>query len=402
MRIAYFDCFSGVSGDMILGALIDAGADASIIEQQINSLPIEPVHICATSRRVRGIQCTDVSVRFDTSGSIRNLAAVENILIESTLSPRVRDGVLTAFRLLATAEARVHGLPVGEVHFHEVGALDAIADIVGCFIALELLQVERVVSSPLPWGRGMLNMAHGTYPLPAPAVAELLCGVPCYGVEEYVELVTPTGASLLRTLVSHFGPLPAITPERIGYGAGKRELPKMPNLLRVIIGSDDQSAGEQEEQVEVVETQVDDMSPEHFSLLAEKLASSEALDYYFTPVYMKKGRPGVLITLLGPPGSSRRLTEFLFMHTSTLGVRHSVTDRTTLRREIITVETRWGPARVKVGYARGRLPKIAPEYEDCRALALANDIPLDVVFREVLAQAGNIEPQVDTDEQRHS
>lgn len=388
MKIAYFDCFSGISGDMTLGALVDAGADASRLEAGINSLAVEPVRLESRTRVVSGIKSTDVTVVCSSSFRVRDLAVIEQLLWGGNLSSWVRDKSLAAFRRLAEAEARVHGVPVEQVHFHEVGALDTIADIVGSFLALEQLGIGTVVASPLPWSRGLTPMAHGVYPLPAPATVELLRGIPCYGVDEELELVTPTGAAILQVMASDFGPLPPVTPQAVGYGAGKRERRGVPNLLRVVIGEETRTAGGLiGERVEVVEAQVDDMLPEHFSFLAEKLASCGVLDFYFTPVYMKKGRPGTLITVMAPTGSASQLAALLLAHTSTLGVRYWLTERSVLPRETLTVETRWGPVRVKKACLPDRPPKLAPEYEDCRSVALAHGVPLDVVYREVLRQA---------------
>lgn len=388
VKIAFFDCFSGVSGDMMLGALVDAGADPLALEEGINSLPIEPVKIRASKRVVMGIRSTDISVVCAPSQRVRNFAEVERLLTNSSLSPGIIERSLAAFWELAQAEAKVHGLPVEEVHFHEIGALDTIADIVGCSLALEQLAIGRIVASPLPWSGGSLAMSHGVYPLPAPATAELLREIPCYGVDADMELVTPTGAALLRVLSDGFGPIPHMTPSVIGYGAGKKERPNVPNLLRVVIGCDNQENSEQAiEQVGVIETEVDDMLPEHFSLLSERLAGSEVLDYYYTPIQMKKGRPGVLITLIVPPERLSPLVDILLAHTSTLGVRYWLAERSVLPRVIRKITTPWGMVHVKVAYGSLRPPKVSPEYEDCRQIALSYNLPLDVVYREVMSRA---------------
>lgn len=387
MRIAYIDCFSGVSGDMLLAALIDAGADASAVEAGINSLRISPVDIAVSRVRVKGISSTRIWIESKHDGELRNLRKIEGILNESTLPGWVRDRSLETFRRLAAAEAKVHGVPVEEVHFHEVGAMDTIVDVVGCFLALHLLKIDRVVASHVPWNRGYVALEHGTYPVPAPATAELLRGVPCYGCEAPIELVTPTGAALLLTMAEDFGPLPVMSPLCIGYGAGHQERPDVPNVLRVIIGDSPTDVGVIAESVDVLETQIDDMSPEFYSFLGEKLGDSVVLDYYYTPVYMKKGRPATLVTVITPAGRAREAARVLLTHTSTLGVRYRSAARLVLEREMITVATKWGEVRVKVAYVGGRGPKIAPEFEDCRAIACAHDLPLDTVYQEAVSAA---------------
>ena len=348
MKLAYLDCFSGISGDMLLAALVDTGVDAHIIETGINSLPIEPLTLAVKKHQIMGINCTDVQVICPASTYFRNLTAISDLLTASDLPETIQDRALSAFRLLAEAEARVHGVPIEQVHFHELGALDTIADVVGCLLGFEQLGIDKIVASPLPWNRGYLEMAHGIYPLPAPASMELMLGIPCYGVDTDIELVTPTGAVLLRVLAEEFGPLPSMVPQRVGYGAGKSKRTDTPNLLRLLIGEDRSPKNVASvEKVGVIETQVDDMPAEHFSWLAEQLNTSPALDYYFTPVQMKKERPGTLITVLVSPPDIPKLVDLLLAHTSTLGVRHWLAERRVLPRKSVEIATRWGKARVK-------------------------------------------------------
>jgi len=387
VRIAYIDCFSGVSGDMLLAALVDSGADVSEVEAGINSLAIPPVSIATSKVRVKGVSATRVWIGSERGAEFRNLAKIERILNGGNLPGPVIAQSLKTFRRLALAEAKVHGIPVDEVHFHEIGALDTIVDVVGCFLALYLLRIDRVFASHIPWNRGFVTLEHGTYPVPAPATAELLQGVPCYGCEAPFELVTPTGAALLRSMVEEFGPLPPMSPQRFGYGAGHRERPDVPNVVRVVIGDSPSEDGIFTELVDILETQVDDMVPEFYSFLSERLADSAALDYFYTPVYMKKGRPGCLVTVIAPAGLGQEVAALLLEHTSTLGVRCQTVSRVVLKREIITVSTRWGEVRVKVAYLSGRAPKISPEFEDCRSIALARDLSLDVVYREAVSAA---------------
>ncbi|MGI6488314.1 MAG: nickel pincer cofactor biosynthesis protein LarC [Syntrophomonadaceae bacterium] len=388
MKLAYLDCFSGISGDMLLGALIDIGADAHSIEAGINSLPIEPLTLAVKKQQVMGISCTDVQVVCPTSTYFRNLTTITELLTASDLPEKIQNRARTAFRLLARAEARVHGVPIEQVHFHELGALDTIADVVGCLLGFDELGVDNVVASPLPWNRGCLEMAHGVYPLPAPASVELMLGIPCYGVDTDIELVTPTGAVLLRVLTEEFGPLPSMIPHRVGYGAGKSKRADTPNVLRLLIGEDANPTNVVSiEKVGVIETQVDDMPAEHFSWLAEQFIASPALDYYFTPVQMKKERPGTLITVLASPSDIPQLVDLLLAHTSTLGVRHWLAERRVLPRESVEIDTHWGKAKVKIARLHGLPPRIAPEYEDCRRIAITHDLPVDAVYREILHQA---------------
>lgn len=391
MLIAYLDCFSGISGDMLLGALFDAGADVSHVERSLQSLDVEPISLRLRRVRKQGLTATDVEVACATSHIHRNLADIRQLLQDAGLPPRVTSLALQAFEAMADAEAKIHGLPREAIHFHEIGALDSIADIVGCLLALEQLGVTRVEASPLPLSAGRLTIAHGSYPLPAPATMELLRGIPCYGVDADMELVTPTGAALLRVLASRFGPMPHLVPLAIGYGAGKASREGIPNVVRVVLGhAAALPVGIEQDSVTVLEAQVDDMLPEHFSRLSELLAESEALDYFFTPVQMKKGRPGTLVTVLAPCASTSALTSLLLSHTSTLGVRHSMCTRSVLPRRVVTVATPWGAVRVKVGLAPGRAPKLAPEYEDCRSLSAQWGIPIDIVYREACRAATEV------------
>ena len=387
MKMAYIDCFSGISGDMLLSALLGCGVSLADIEAGVRALGITEVSIRTAEVRMKGIRATRLWVEDSEGVRFRNLAVIEGMLEDSDLPVNVKGKAIEAFRLLAAAEARVHGVPVSEVHFHEIGAVDTIVDIVGSLLACHLLGIHRVSSSPVPWSRGLVSLEHGMYPLPAPATAELLLGIPCYGCGAPFELVTPTGAVLLRVIADDFGVLPSMRPIAIGYGAGHLERPDVPNVLRLVVGEVCDGMDMLADTVDVVETEIDDMPPEFYSFLADKLAQTSVLDYFYTPVYMKKGRPGCLVTLICPAGCAGEAARLLLTHSSTLGVRYRSASRMVLARSTLSVSTRWGEVRVKVAHMGGREPKVAPEFEDCRRLASANGVPIDVVYREAVGAA---------------
>jgi pyridinium-3,5-bisthiocarboxylic acid mononucleotide nickel chelatase len=293
----------------------------------------------------------------------------------------VKERSAALFRRLAEAEASVHGTRPEDVHFHEVGAIDAIVDIVGGVIGLGWLKADRVVASPLNVGTGTVSMSHGTFPVPPPATALLVKGIPVYGAGEG-ELLTPTGALLITGHAQAYGPLPPLRLESIGHGAGSRDTPGRPNVLRLLVGEEEEGAGI--ERVVVLETEVDDMSPQLCGPLLERLREAGALDSFFTPVQMKKGRPGLLITVLGPPGRRGALEEVLFAETTTLGVRHQELERTVLEREVVPVETPYGPVGVKVGRRGARVFGAQPEFEDCRRQAAAAGVPVKEVWAAAL------------------
>ncbi len=387
MKIAYIDCFSGISGDMLLASLLDCGASVSDVQAGVRSLGLARVSIKSSRVRVMGIAATRLWVEEGEEFRFRNLATIERMVEKGDLPEEVKEMSMRAFRLLASAEAEVHGVPVEEVHFHEIGAVDTIVDIVGSCLAIHVLGIERVCASPVPWSKGQVTMEHGAYPLPAPATARLLLGVPCYGCDAPFELVTPTGAALLRVIADNYGALPAMRPLHVGYGAGHRERVDIPNVLRLVVGDYAEREGLLTDTVDIVETQIDDMPSEFYTFLAEKLTDPAVLDYFYTPVYMKKGRPGCLVTLVCMPGCAEKAARLLLTHTSSLGVRYRSVSRMVLPRETISVSTKWGEVRVKVGYVEGRSPKLSPEFEDCRLLASANGVPLDVVYREAIGAA---------------
>jgi pyridinium-3,5-bisthiocarboxylic acid mononucleotide nickel chelatase len=430
-RIAYLDCTFGASGDMLLGALVDLGLPLSHLETELRKLPLEEYRL-ETRRVLRaGLSATKLDVVVDGEtvqhvafegvrhehghdhphgddhdhahahgrahahepGHVhRGLREIEDLLTRSALEPAIRERCLELFRRLADAEAAVHGTTPDDVHFHEVGAVDSIVDIVGGVVGLRWLNVDRVVASPLNVGSGTVRMSHGTWPVPAPATARLLRGAPIYGEGEG-ELLTPTGALLVTGHADRYGPLPPMRPEVIGYGAGSREVPGRPNVLRILVGSEEALAGT--ERVLVVEAEVDDMSPQLFPPLVERLLEKGALDVFGTPILMKKGRPGLLISLLCAPEQRGDVEEILFAETTTLGVRFQEWQRSVLGREVLSVETAYGPIGVKIGSRGGRVVNAQPEFEDCRRAAEVSGAPVKEVIAEAVAvyRARRAEPR---------
>ena len=395
MRIAYFDCFSGVSGDMTLGALLACGADETELRERLGALnvPGYELHIRRVTRQ--GITATDVDVHLNEAeqGHGRHLSNIAAILDSSALPPGVRQKALAVFTRLADAEAKIHGTTREQIHFHEVGAVDAIVDIVGSCLLLDMLGVERVVTSSIPCGHGTIKCQHGIMPVPAPATMELLQGFPVHSVDIKGELVTPTGAALLTTLSdpTTAGKMPAMRVLTSGFGAGKKQFkPDMPNLLRVILGETEEAAiGEDKtpQTVAVLETNLDDQNPEGFDLLMERAFAAGALDVFFTPIQMKKNRPATLLTVLCPPDKADALAALLFRETGTFGIRAREQRRYTLDRSWRTVTTEFGDIRLKAGTWLGEEVTVAPEYEDCKRAALAHDVPLRRVYEAAQRQS---------------
>jgi uncharacterized protein (TIGR00299 family) protein len=373
MRIAYLDCASGISGDMTLGALVDAGAELAVIQAGIDSLGLPSCRLVAAEVEKRGFRGIQITVEHQPEHVHRHLSDITAMIDGSSLSARQQEVARRIFQRLAEAEAKVHGTTVEQVHFHEVGAVDSIADIVGTAIGFDLLGVERMVSSPVPTGTGYVEIAHGRCSIPAPATGELLRGVPLANVLVEGELTTPTGAAIVATLAETFGPLPAMIIDRIGYGAGQRDFPH-PNLLRLLVGEAAGDANPAEtgpgiETIVVLETNLDDASGEVIGHAVDRLWAAGALDVSLTPIQMKKGRPGVLLSVQARPCDGARLEAILFQETTTLGVRRSMVERTTLARRPGQVRTRWGPVDGKIAILPDGSQRFAPEYEACRRLA---------------------------------
>ncbi len=378
MRIAYLDCASGISGDMTLGALVDAGVDLAAIQAGIASLGLPGVRLVAAEVKKKGFRATQITVEHEPEHKHRHLHHITAMIDGSTLTPRQKELATRIFTRLAEAEAKVHGSTIQKVHFHEVGAVDSIADIVGSAIGWDLLGVERIVASAVPTGSGFVEIAHGRCSVPAPAVGELLKGVPLAESNVPCELTTPTGAAILAALVSSYGPVPAMQIEQIGYGAGQRDLEQQANLLRLLVGqADSAGAGEQ---VWVVETNLDDLSGELIGYATTQLWQAGALDVFTTPIQMKKGRPAVMLSVLCREADVERVESILFRETSTLGVRRHAVRRSTLRRQPHSVATPWGPVAGMLAWHGAEPPRFSPEFESCQQVAQQHGVPLKDVY----------------------
>jgi uncharacterized protein (TIGR00299 family) protein len=431
MRIAYLECFSGISGDMFLGALVNAGVSPKLLEDTVEALEIGAR--LEISRVVRGgISATKVDVYADGEKDLprevfweqhtdhahdhdssheqshaashkhprhdhvqgRGLTQIREIIEKAAINGAAKATAIRIFEALGEAEAEIHNTSIERVHFHEVGAVDAMVDIVCAAVGAESLAVEEWVCSPLNVGGGTVQCAHGTLPVPAPATLKLLRDAPVYSSGPQVELVTPTGAAIVKTLSARFAPFPAMKVERAGYGAGTREFPEHPNLLRLTIGeaattegaslSANLSASIGSDKIAVLEANLDDLSPQVLAYAMERLLAEGALDVFSVPVQMKKGRPGALLTVLANLEDANRLTRTIFAETTTLGVRRREEQRQTLSRRWETVDTTWGPVRIKIANMNGTVSNYAPEYEDCRILAEAQHVPLRTVMQEAI------------------
>lgn len=365
---------------MILGAMIAAGVDPGALRAQLAALNVSGFDIDFATVDRSGISAIHAVVRAESQRTHRHLSDINKIINDSNLTAKVKERASSIFGRLAEAEARVHNQPVESVHFHEVGGLDAIIDVVGAAICFELLGVDRFVSSALHVGKGTVTMDHGCFPVPPPAVVELLKGAPIYATEIEGELVTPTGAAIISTVCSAFGPLPAMKIERSGYGAGTRTYEKFPNVLRVLVG--EESAGSADEQLLIIETNVDDLSPQVLGHAMEKAFELGALDCYFTPILMKKSRPATLISVLCRPEDKEDLMRMIFTETTTLGLRTYEVARRSLDREVVSVKTPYGPIDVKVARLNGNVVNRMPEYDQCQAAANSAGVPLRVVEDE--------------------
>lgn len=380
-QIGYADCFSGISGDMFLGALFDCGLDEALLKDHLLSLKLDDFSLTAEKKTISGISCTAVTVNVSQSRHHRHLSTIISLLESSSLPSAIVQQATSVFTELARAEAKVHGCDLNSVHFHEVGAMDAIIDVVGVLLGLEQLGISCLHASPLPMSRGFVKCEHGTLPLPAPAVCEILKDVPLYGVELQQELVTPTGAALLKVLAEDFGPMMPVRVRQTGYGAGSNKLDNgQPNLFRLFVGTP--LSVEEHQQVEVIETNIDDWSPEGFPHLYDLLLENGALDVSVTPLIMKKGRPGFLLRVIAPPGASLSLKTIIFEETSAIGLRFRKEFRQTLERETISLETQWGSVQAKKIFIPSGV-MISPEYEACRQVANKFNVPLQVVYDHI-------------------
>jgi hypothetical protein len=430
MRIAYLHCFSGISGDMFLGALLDAGLPAELFEETVTALNVgAALEISRVNRS--GISATKVDVIVNGEKDLpresraaapaphehahrherhhgeghhrdshahqhphgRGLTEIREIVQHSKISDQAKAIAIAIFEKLGTAESKIHNVPIEKIHFHEVGAVDALVDIVCAAVGAEALGVDEFVCSPLNVGGGTVNCAHGTFPVPAPATVELLKGAPVYSSGPQAELVTPTGAAIVATLVKRFAELPAMKIEKIGYGAGSRDFARYPNVLRITVGEStaDANAGEgaratqvSQETISILEASLDDLNPQVFGYVMDRLLEAGALDVFGTPVQMKKNRPGTLLTVLAKPEDADKLAQIIFAETTTLGVRRREEARQVLARRWSNVSTRYGEVRIKIASLNGSVTNYAPEYEDCRRIAAEQRVPLKTVMQEAV------------------
>jgi pyridinium-3,5-bisthiocarboxylic acid mononucleotide nickel chelatase len=394
MKIAYFDCFMGISGDMTIGALIDAGADPSLLMEKLGTLGLDGYTIDIAKKITGHIEATDINVILENRDNHpkqgngdghhhehRHLPEITEIINSAELSGRVKQTAISIFERLAKAEAKVHGSTPEKIHFHEVGAIDAIVDIVGSAICLELLDWPKVISSPMPTFHGYAKGSHGIFPLPAPAAAEILRGVPWRTLDIEGELVTPTGAAIIAEIASDFGGQPPMKIERIGYGAGKTDFGRM-NALRVMIG--EQFAGESD-CVTVIETNIDDLNPEFYESVMEKLFAAGAFDVFLTPIQMKKSRPAVILSTICSPPNGQEIATIILRETSAFGVRMSQKERICLKRRTEQVTTEFGAIKVKIGEMNDQIMSVSPEYNDCKKAASEHNVPIKMVYDAVKA-----------------
>ncbi len=389
MKCLYFDCFAGISGDMMLGALIDLGVPQKYLKTELAKLTVADYSLRVANTMRMGISARQVSVKPRSSKphhKHRTFKDIEKIILKSSLSGAIKDRSIDIFTRIAKAEAQIHKKKVTEIHFHEVGALDSIIDIVGTAIGIDYLGIEQCAASAVPLGHGFVKCQHGTLPVPAPATLKLLQGVPVHQSGIEAELVTPTGAAILTSCVKDFGPLPPMSIESIGYGAGTRELEAVPNLLRLILGESQGATGK--EYVCVLEANIDDMNPEWAGYLMEQLFAEGALDVVFIPVYMKKNRPAVLLQVICAEEKQSLLTGILFQESTTAGVRSYRTERVTLKRRTGKVKTKFGIVKVKI-LGEGQEERIVPEFEECRRIALKRKASLQEVYAAVINTVGS-------------
>jgi hypothetical protein len=387
--IAYFDCFSGISGDMTLGAFIDLGVPVKWLKENINRIPLTGFDVSVDNVTRNGITAKSVHVSVENDKTSRDYSQIRSLIENSPLPRNVKQMSHNMFERMADAEAHIHGCSRDHVHFHEVGGIDAIVDIVGTALCINYLGIKKVVSSSIPLGNGFVICAHGTLPVPAPATIEILKGVPVYGTKIPHELVTPTGAAIIVTLAESYGEMPDMIIEKTGYGAGKRDIESIPNLLRVMTGTEscDETAKRsphQKDTIVVLETSIDDMNPEVFGFLMDRLFEEGALDVYWIPVFMKKNRPGTLVQVLCRRNRKDVLIDCILSETSSLGVKYYDAQRSMLRRESVIMKTAYGEIRVKRILEAGGGVRIVPEYEVCKKIALEKNLPIRMVYDTII------------------
>ena len=395
LRAAYFDCYSGISGDMILGALVDLGVDPGKIRKALKTLDLKGYKL-KTSRVQRGlIAGTKVQVSLTKSSHhpARKYSDIKKLIADSDLSSTAKKNSLEIFKRIAQVEAAIHDTTMEKIHFHEIGAVDSIVDIVGGVVAIESLKLDKIYASPLNVGEGFVQCAHGCLPVPAPATLKLLQGIPVFSNGIKKELTTPTGAAMIGFYADKFGSLPAMKIVGDGYGAGDHIIAEMPNMLRVVLG---EISAESDEELVLIETNIDDMNPEFYEGTMESLFKAGALDVYLTPIIMKKSRPANKISVLSSETDRQAMTEILLHETSSFGVRYFRIGRTVLEREMKTVNIPWGSVRIKIGKFNGKVIQISPEYEDCKKIAYKEKVPVKQVYEEAHSQAIKLFGTIDT------
>lgn len=382
IKIAYFDCFSGISGDMIIGALINAGLDLSKLKEELKKLNLSNCEITAERVIKNQIAATKFRVIATDEKHYRHLKDLNRILEKANIDKEIKTRAKDIFQKIAKAEAKIHDQPVDKVHFHEIGAIDTIIDVVGALLGLKQLGVEKIYCSKVNVGTGFVQFSHGTFPVPAPATAEILKNVPTFATDSKAELVTPTGAAIITTIAEKFGTMPAMETVEIGYGAGSRDL-EQPNVLRVFIGNLIQKSSTDQDNIFIIETNIDDMNPQLYDNVMTKLLENGALDVYLTNILMKKNRPAIKLTVLSDLQNLNKLCKNIFEETTSIGVRIREEKRTILEREIKEIDTHYGKIKVKTSKLNGRIINTMPEYEDCKRIAEMQNIPLKQIYREI-------------------
>lgn len=385
MKTLYFDCFAGASGNMILGGLVALGVDQNELIEQIKLLKIPNFEIEFTTVNKSGISAIHANVKVPHEHAHRHLSDIEKIINDSDLADKIKTRAIQIFTNLAEAEAKIHGIEVQKVHFHEVGAMDAIIDVVGACIGFEMLGIEKFACSKIHVGSGFAKMAHGKFPIPPPAVSELLTGIPIYSTEITGELCTPTGAAIISTLSETYGEINDLQTEKIGYGAGTRDYQDFPNVIRLMIGeTSDLRLKTQDSRLIVLETNLDDTTGQVLGFVMEKAFEMGALDCWFTPIQMKKNRPATMISILCDKENRQKLTELLYVETTTLGVRVREIERDCLEREFVKIATQFGEIDVKIGLLNGKQVNAMPEFDQLKRIATENNIPIKLLKEQVL------------------
>ncbi|MEK6544994.1 MAG: nickel pincer cofactor biosynthesis protein LarC [Nitrospinota bacterium] len=387
MRIAYFDCFSGISGDMVLGAMLDAGVDIESVKRELMKLNLDGYEIRVSKVDRNGLAGTKVDVVVDKEKHIHsaNYGDIKKIIEKSGLSERIKNNSIRIFKRIAEAEAKIHNTPIDNIHFHEVGAVDSIIDVVGAAVCIDLLAIDEIISSPVNTGSGTVKTEHGLLPVPAPAAAEMLRGFPFYSSDIKFELATPTGVGIITTMAKEFNLMPLMKTTAIGYGAGSSNFLNLPNILRIVIGETYNPL--ERDSVIVIESNIDDMNPQFYDHIIDRLFEGGALDVFLTPVIMKKSRSAVKITILSLNDKLSRLIDILFKETTSFGLRTYSAERIKLEREIKIIETGYGNVKVKLGMREGEVVAIAPEYEDCKRIAIESGESIKEVYEKVKSAA---------------